>query len=125
MVADIYLTDVKNGQVKIASEVIADMDVLATVAAERLGNPHSLANAAQHLLQIGILGFIVPTVNGIVFLAPLDGLSLTGYQFFIGIAVLQTSLHFLHLRNSVIPCYFRTTFTSVTMSLCFSSGSVS
>ena len=97
MVADIHLTDVKNGKVKIACKVITYVDILAAVAAECLGNPYPLANAAQHLLQIGILGFIVPSIDSIVFLAPLDGLSLSGYQFFIGIAVLQACLHFLHL----------------------------
>lgn len=55
MIADIHLTDVKDGQVEVACEVIADKDVLAAVAAERLGYPHSLTNTTKHLFQIGVL----------------------------------------------------------------------
>lgn len=97
MVADINLTDIKNGQIKIAREVIADKDILAAVAAERLGNLHSLANTAKHFLQAGVLGFKIPAIYGIILLTPKDGLSLSGFQFLIGIAVFQPSLHFLHL----------------------------
>ena len=51
VVTDINLTDVEDGEVVVAGEVIADEDVLAAVAVEGLGDPHTLAHRTQHLIK--------------------------------------------------------------------------
>ena len=60
MVADINLSDVEDGQIEIASEVIANKDVLTTVAAEGLGYPYPFTYTSKHLFKIGVLSIQIP-----------------------------------------------------------------
>ena len=78
MVPDIDLPDVKDGQVEVAREVVADKDVLATVTVEGLGNPHPFPDTPQHFLEVGILSLIILSVDGVILLAPTDGPAFPG-----------------------------------------------
>ena len=92
VVADIDLADVEDGEVVVAGEVVADEDVLASVAVERLGNPHTLAHRSQHLLQVTVLRHVVAPVDGVEDLALPNGLGLEGDQFLVGIRILYSCI---------------------------------
>ena len=102
MVADIDLADVEDGEVVVAGEVVADEDVFASVAVEGLGNPHTLAHSAKHLLQVTVLGQIVAPVDGVEDLALPNGLGLEGDQFLVGIRILYSCVTFFQIRHSII-----------------------
>ena len=99
VVADIDLPDVQQGQVVVAGEVVADVNVPAVVTVEGLGDPHALAHMAQMFLQHGPLGVKVQGIQGVELLAPDDGLLLEPIHLLIVVAVFQTGAQFLQFGH--------------------------
>ena len=102
IVADTDFPDVEDSQIIVPGKVVADIDVLAVVAVEGLGNPYLVTLVTEVFREASVLRLIVRIVNGIVFTAEEDGPLFEGLHFRIIVAVLQSCLEFFQLCYRLI-----------------------
>ena len=72
VIPDIDLPDVQHGDIVIAREVAANMNILPVVTVEGLGDPDLFAHASEILLQDSTLRLEVQRIERIELLTPDD-----------------------------------------------------
>ena len=95
VVADADLSDVEDGEVVVAGEIVPDEDVPAAVTVERLGNPDPLTDASEHPCKLFILGRVVGPVDCVEPFALPDRGRLAGHHLWVVEAVRESRVAFL------------------------------